>query len=221
MDSRFHQELEQLRVTILKMANLTEKAVENAFRALWERDVQLADAIIARDHEIDQLEMEIDRIILRLLALDQPMARDLRFLVGCMRISSDLERIADQAVSIAHRARYLSTRPALPKDPALRDLTETSLDMLHVTLSCFANLNVDQAMDVCLMDDAVDELNLLTLKNLMDYMIHEAPAIERGVQAIITARCMERVADHCTNIAESVVFIVRGVNIKHHCEPFQ
>lgn len=218
MDSRFHQELDQLRGNVLKMATLTEQAIEKAFKALRERDIELSDEIITRDQDIDLLEMEIDRSILRLLALDQPMARDLRFLIGCMRISADLERIADQAVSIAHRARYLSKRPPLPEDPVMKRLIETSLDMLHVALSCFAKLSVDQAMDVCMMDDEVDELNTQVLKNLMDYMIHEVPAIQRGMQTIITARCMERVADHCTNIAESVVFIVRGVNIKHHCE---
>jgi phosphate transport system protein len=218
MESRFHQELEQLRVTILKMAALTEKAIEKAFRALRERDIALTDEIIAKDQEIDLLEMEIDRSILKLLALAQPMARDLRFLVGSMRISSDLERIADQAVSIAHRSRYLSKRPPLPIDPAMEQLADTSQDMLRVALSCFAELNIDQAMDVCQMDDTADELNLQVLKNLMDHMINEIPAIQRAVQTIITARCMERVADHCTNIAESVVFIVKGINIKHHCE---
>jgi phosphate transport system protein len=218
MESRFHQELHQLRVTILKMAALTENAIEKAFRALQERDIELTDEIIRNDQEIDRLEMEIDQSTLKLLALAQPMARDLRFLVGCMRISSDLERIADQAVSIAHRARYLSKRPPLPADPSMEKLADTSLDMLKVALSCFAELNIDQAMDVCQMDDEVDDLNLQVLKNLMDHMINEVPAIQRAVQTIITARCMERVADHCTNIAESVVFIVKGINIKHHCE---
>jgi phosphate transport system protein len=218
MESRFHQELDQLRTTVLKMAATTEKAIEKAFRALRERNIELSAEIIEQDQEIDLLEMEIDRSILKLLALAQPMARDLRFLVGCMRVSSDLERIADQAVSIAHRARYLSKRPPLQSDPAMEQLAETSLDMLRVAFSCFAQLNIDQAMDVCQMDDEADELNLQVLKNLLDHMVKETPTIQRAVQTIITARCMERVADHCTNIAESVVFIVKGINIKHHCE---
>jgi phosphate transport system protein len=200
------------------MAATTTKAIEKAFQALRERDLELAAEIIQKDQEIDLLEMEIDRSILKLLALAQPMARDLRFLVGCMRISSDLERIADQAVSIAHRSRYLSKRPPLQRDPAMEQLAETSLDMLRVALSCFGELNIDQAMDVCQMDDEADELNLQVLKNLLDHMVNETPTIQRAVQTIITARCMERVADHCTNIAESVVFIVKGINIKHHCE---
>jgi phosphate transport system protein len=186
--------------------------------SLLERDVALAKDVIERDQEINLLEVQVDRFILKLLALDQPMARDLRFIVGSQRISVDLERIGDQAVNIAERAVYLSGRPPLPPIPAMEQLADTAMDMLKVALSAFINQNVAQANDVCQMDDEADELNVEVLKKLMDYMINETPAIERSVQTIITARCLERVADHCTNIAESVIFIVRGVNIKHHCE---
>lgn len=218
MESRFHQELEELKMTVLQMAAFSEKAMEKALRALFERDIALAEEVIGRDQELNLLEVQVDRFILKLLALAQPMARDLRFIVGCMRIAVDLERIGDQAVNIAERAQYLSGRPPLPSFPATRELADTTMDMLRVALLAFVNLNVDQAMDVCQMDDEADELNVQSLKDLMDYMVNDTPAIQRAVQTIITARCLERVADHCTNIAESVFFIARGVNIKHHCE---
>jgi len=218
MESRFHQEMEELKMTILHMAVLTERALENAVRSLLDRDGDLAQAVIDGDREINLREMEVDRRCLRLLALDQPMARDLRFIVGCLRISIELERIADQAVNIAQRAQFLGSRPALPRNPAIEQLADTALDMYRSVMSAFVNENTNQARDVCQTDDLADELNVTVLKNLLDYMVHEVPAVERSVQTIIVARCLERVADQTTNIAESVIFIVEGVNIKHRCQ---
>ena len=218
MISHFHQELEQLKMKILEMAALAERSLEKASRALFERDAELAEEIIQGDQEINLMEVAIDRRILRLLALDQPMARDLRFIVGCLRMSLDLERIGDQAVNIAERAQYLSGREPLSPIPAMEELADTAMIMLKVAMGAFVNLNADQAVEVCQMDDIADELNVQVLQDLMEYMVNDTPAIQRAVQTIITARCLERVADHATNIAESVVFIDKGVNIKHHCE---
>lgn len=218
MESRFHQELEQLRLLILQMAALTERALEKAVKAFLERDTALADEVVNGDQEINLLEVSVDRQSLRLLALDQPMARDLRFIVGCMRIAVDLERVADQAVNIAERAQFLSTRPPLPPNPAMEQLADTALDMLRMVIHSFITENPDIAVEVCQMDDTADELNVQILKNLLEYMVNEVPAVERSVQSIIAARCLERAADQCTNIAESIIFIIKGVNIKHHCQ---
>jgi phosphate transport system protein len=217
MESRFHLELEQLKMSILQMAALTERAMEKSVRALLDRNSELAEEVIQGDQQIDLLEVDVDRHSLRLLALDQPMARDLRFIVGCMRISVDLERVADQAVNVAERAVLLSNRPPLPPNAVLEQLAETAIDMLKMAVSAFVNEDVDRANEVCQMDDLADELNVRILKNLLDYMVNEVPAVERSVHTIIVARCLERVADQATNIGESVVFIVKGVNIKHHC----
>ncbi len=218
METRFQQEMRQLKMTILRMAALSENALKNAVRALFERNIPLADQVVAGDQEINLLEVAVDRHCLRLLALEQPMARDLRFIIGCMRIAVDLERVADQAVNVAQRAQFLSARPQLPPNQALEQLAATALDMLSSVISAFINENVSQAADVCQMDDNADELNVQVLKDLLDYMVHEVPAVERSVQTIIAARCLERAADQATNIAESVIFIVKGVNVKHHCE---
>jgi phosphate transport system protein len=218
MESRFHSELEQLKMIILQMATLSEKAIEKSVRALVERNNDLVAEVVAGDREINLLEVEVDRSCLRLLALDQPMARDLRFIIGSMRIAVDLERIADQAVNIAQRARFLNSRAPLPPNHAIEELADTAIDMVRSVISSFVNQNADLATDVCKMDDVADELNYSILKDMMAYMTTEAPAVERSVQTILVARCLERAADQATNIAESVIFIVKGVNIKHHCQ---
>jgi phosphate transport system protein len=218
MESRFHQEMEQLKMTILQMAALTEAALKKAVQALFERDIPLANEVVEKDEEINLLEVTVDKHCLRLLALEQPMARDLRFIIGCLRIAVDLERVADQAVNVAQRAQFLSTRPPLPPNQAMEQLAETAMDMLSSVITAFINQNVSQAADVCQMDDNADELNVTVLKNLLDYMVNEVPAVERSVQTIIAARCLERAADQATNIAETVIFMVKGVNVKHHCE---
>lgn len=218
MESRFHQEMEELKMTILHMAALTERALEKSTQALLGRDSRMAQEVIDGDHEINFQELEVDRLCLRLLALDQPMARDLRFIVGCMRISVELERIADQAVNIAQRAQFLGSRPPLPRNPAIEQLADTALDMYRSVMTAFVSENTNLARDVCQTDDLADELNVTVLKNLLDYMVHEVPAVERSVQTIIVARCLERVADQTTNIAECVIFIVEGLNIKHRCQ---
>ncbi len=219
MKSHFHQQLEALRMTVLQMAAKTERAMERALKAFNERDEVLAQEVIDGDQEINELELEIDRLSLKLLALEQPMARDLRFIVGSIRMSIDLERIADQAVNIAQRAQYLWQRPPLEPVPALQRLADTAMDMLHVAVASFMNGNVNQARDVCQMDDEADEMNSRVLRTMLEYMVEESRTVERAVQTIIVARCLERVADQTTNIAENVIFIVDGVNIKHHCEP--
>ncbi len=218
MESRFHQELEKLRMIILQMAALTERALEKSIKAFLERNTELADEVIDGDREINMLEVDVDRQSLRLLALDQPMARDLRTIVGCMRIAVDLERIGDQAVNIAERALFLSSRPALPPNPAIEQLAQVAMDMYRMVIQAYATENSEQATEVCEMDDAADDLNVHVLKDFLEYMVHEVPAVERSVQTIIAARCLERVADQTTNIAESVIFISKGVNIKHHCQ---
>lgn len=216
--TRFHQELDQLKMKVLHMAAVTEKAVEKAIQALFERDSDLAQNVIEGDNEINALEVGIDHFCLRLLALEQPMASDLRFIVGCMSISVDLERVADQAVNIAERALYLNQRPALPHYPAIEKLATTCREMLAMSIAAFVDKDSEKARKVCRMDDIADELNARILRHLVDYMVKEVRTVERAIYTIITSRCLERVADHATNIAESVVFFVEGVNVKHQCQ---
>lgn len=216
---RFSQDLEDLKIEVLRMGAWTESALRRALQALLERDSDLAAEVIEGDQEIDLLEVEIDQRCLRLLALDQPMARDLRFIIGCMRVCTNLERIADQAVNIAERALYLNQRPALPHQPLMEQLATISVDMLRRATSAFSDGETSQASEVCQMDDRADELNLNILRHLIDYMIGEVQAVDQAVNTIIISRCLERCADLATNVAEAVVFIVEGVDIKHYCQP--
>lgn len=218
MQSHFHQELEELKLLVLHMAALSERAIQKSVQALFERNSDLAEEVMEGDKEINLLEIEVDRQCLRLLALEQPLAKDLRVIIGCLRTAVDLERIGDEAVNIAQRAQFLTTRPPLPPNPAMEQLADTALDMFKSVIAAFVNENEQQALDVCRMDDTADELNVRVLKNLLAYMVNEVPAIERSVQTIIAARCLERAADQATNIAESVIFMLKGVNIKHHCQ---
>ena len=216
---RFSQEMDDLKLEVLRMAALTENALTKALRAFFERDSDLAEEVVASDEEIDLLEVDIDKRCLRLLALEQPMARDLRFIIGCMRVCINLERIADQAVNIAERALYLNQRPALPHQPLMERLAATSVDMFKKAVSAFNTGNTQQASEVCRMDDSADELNLKILRHFVDYMVAEVRGVERAVYSIIVSRCLERCGDHATNVAEAVVFIVEGVEIKHYCQP--
>jgi phosphate transport system protein len=135
--------------------------------------------------------------------------------VGALRIAIELERIGDQAVNIAQRALILNSRAPLPRNSTMEELAHTALDMLRTVISSFVNQDPDIATEVCKTDDVADNLNYRILKEALAYMTCEAPAVESSVQTIIAARCFERAADQTTNIAESVIFITRGVNIKH------
>jgi len=215
--THLEQQLDQLRMKVLEMSAYAEKALEHAQLALLERDTDLAQQVIDKDQQINELECEIDSLCLRMLALDQPVARDLRFIVGCMRITVNLERIGDEAVNIAERALLLSHRPALPFGSILEELAGVSLEMLRLSTKSFKDDDPELAQVVCDRDNRVNELDLTILKRLIDYMLGESPAIERSVHTILASRSLERVGDLATNVAEGVIFIVKGVNIKHHC----
>jgi len=211
----FHRELNELKINLLKMATLAEKSVEESISALIKRDSALAEKVIAGDAAINSLELQIDEQCLKLLALQQPMARDLRFITAAMKINMDLERIADQAVNIAERAVELSRRPAISCCLDLPAMAEITYGMILKSIDAFVNQDVPLAIEVCKKDDEVDELNEVILRQVLDFMTTHTPAIRRAIHYIIIARCLERVADHSTNIAENVVYMVEGRTIKH------
>ena len=202
----------------LYMASLTERAVLNAIASFMERDIELAEQVVKGDSVIDDLENELDAASLKLLALRQPMAKDLRFVVGTMRASLHFERMADQAVNVAERTLYLAHRPPLPPLAPMERLAEATSRMVQNAVRALSDNDVELAMKVRKMDNEADQANVQVLRWLIDYMITESPAADRAVQTIITARCLERIADLSTNVAECVVFIARGVNVKHGYE---
>jgi len=199
------------------MAALCEKAVEKSQRAYFERNMALAKEVMTGDNLINQLELEVDQNALTLLALDQPMARDLRTIVGTLNIGLDMERIGDEAYNVARRSLFLSTRPPLPYFPAMENLGKIAAEMFSGSICAFMNEDADLALKVCKMDDNADTQSIKVVKAVIDYMVNEAPAIERCVHTIFISRSLERIADLSTNIAESVILIAKGVNIKAYC----
>ena len=217
MESHFHEKLDELRIKVLEMAAYAEKALDKAIKAMIERDSSLAQEVIDEDETINKLECAIDDDSLNILALHQPVARDIRTVVGCMRMIVNLERIGDEAVNIAERALMLNNRPPLPFKPQLEDMAEVTMEMVRSAIKAFKDDDAEMAQMVCDMDVKVNELDLGMIKRLIDFMLKESPAIERSVHTILASRSLERVADLSTNVGESVIFIIKGVDIKHRC----
>ncbi len=220
--SHFHVRLEELNVKVLKMALQTEHALKNACRALIDNNVDMARDVIDNDREINILECDIDEDSLRLLALEQPVAQDLRQIVGIMRIIIDLERIGDEAVNIAERALVLAGLPVEPMSGNLYKLAERVNAMFERAVTSYKDQKSESARNVCRMDEATNELHVRAIKDAMDTVRNpgDGAGVERVIHDVMIARSLERIGDQTTNIAEAVIFIVDGVSIKHHCQPF-
>lgn len=219
MTQRIHftQKLDELRMLVLRMAALSERAAHDSVRAYLEGDSDLGESVIMNDVDINALEEKIDAYTLELLALDQPMACDLRSIIGAMRMSVNLERVGDEAVNLAHRAVFLSTRASLPPNPRMEQLAAHVLDMLSKALRAFADLDTDLAGQICAMDHTADELSLKVLKEVISSMVEETRLVERSVHVIMASRHLERIGDLSTNVAEAVIFIKEGQDTKHRC----
>lgn len=216
--AHFSKKIEDLKVKVLRMAALSETAIHKAIKAYLENDADLAEDVITNDTAINELEDDIDNFSLELLALDQPMAVDLRTIIGAQRITVNLERLGDEAVNLSHRAMFLSTRPPLPHNPKMESLASTAKLMLSESLKAYVDGDINLAGHVCRMDDKADGLNIAILRQLVNEMVTESRIVERGVHAIIGARHLERMADLATNVAETVFFIVEGTSMKHNCK---
>lgn len=216
MERHFDGELKALRESLIYMSSLAEEAIAKATKALVDRNIELAEEVIRQDNAIDELEIEIDKQCLRLLALRQPIAIDLRFISSAMKINGQLERIGDEAVNIAERALGLLKEPRLKPLIDIPRLAVMAQEMVKDSINSFINKNADLARSVCKRDDEVDALNTQIFRELLTYMMEDQATISRAIQLIFTARHLERIADHATNIAEDVVYIVLGSDIRHH-----
>jgi phosphate transport system protein len=214
----FHDELSELKVKLLTMSGEAEDALGASVQALLERDRDKAAAVITGDTEIDALEIEIEELVIKLLATQQPMARDLRLLTAAMKISNDLERVGDHAVNIAQSAERLSaTRPIAP-EPELVEMARQARTMLADALEAFVRGDAQAARAICRRDDSVDALHHSVFRILLTHMMEDPHIIGAGMDLFLVSRNLERVADLATNIAEDVVFLVEGKTIKHHAE---
>jgi len=218
METHLQQELNRLKAELLKMAGLAEQAIRNAVEALVKRNTSLAEKAIAEDEKLNEMEILIDDRCLKLLALHQPLAADLRFITSAMTINIDLERIGDQAVNIAERAISLNQEPQLKPYIDIPRMAQITQSMVKDVLDAFVNGDAELARSVCERDDQVDALNDQVFRELLTYMMAESKTITRAVHLIIVSRCLERIADHATNIAEGVIFMVKALVIKHHAD---
>lgn len=217
-ETQFQKELQALKENLLKMATLVEGTIHDAVRSLVKRDSDLANQIFEREKQINEMELVIDEMCLKLLALRQPMAVDLRFITSAMKIITDLERMGDQAVNIAERALSLNQEQQLKPYIDLPRMAEIAQSMVKDVLDAFVNRDVQLARSVCERDDLVDGLNDQVVRELLTYMLSDPKTITRAVHLMIVARCLERIADHATNIAEDVIFMVAALVIKHHAD---
>ena len=215
MELHFDQELTQLKDSLLRMSALAEQGVATALKALVARDAALAHKVDADDNQLDHLQMDIDERSIQLIALRQPKARDLRFIIVTMKIAAELERVGDQAVNIAHRAEELSAEPLLKPLVDIPRMAELARGMVHDALDAFVYAKPDTARAVIARDEEVDNLNRQLQRELTSFMIELPPTITRALALMNVARYLERVADHATNIAEEVVYLYEARDIRH------
>jgi phosphate transport system protein len=214
----FEVELQALKRRLLGMGALVEERVHQAMQALMERRVDAAEAIVAGDVEVNELQIEIDDRCLKLLALQNPMASDLRLITAAMKINADLERIGDQAVNIAENAVKIAAAPPLRPMIDLPRMAEMAETMTRDSLDAFVRRDANLARDVLARDDAVDLLKDQIFRVLLTHMMADPGTIERALGLLLVSRNLERIADHATNIAEDVIFVVEAKDVRHHHE---
>ena len=217
-ETQFQKELEKLKENLLKMAALVEEAINDSVQSLVKRDSDLVQKTMDLENRINAMDIEIEEMCLTLLALRQPMAIDLRFITSAMKINTDLERMGDQAVNIAERAVSLNQEPPLKPYIDIPRMAEIVQAMVKDVLDSFVQRDPKLARSVCARDDLVDGLNNQVFRELLTFMISEPTTIQRAVHLMIISRCLERIADHATNIAEDVIFMVDALVIKHRAD---
>jgi len=215
MRTRFHLGLDDLKEKLLRMGGLAESAVERAVLAYVRRDSQLAKSVLSAEPAINTTEREIDELALDLLAMQQPMAVDLRFITAVMKINADLERVGDQAVNIAERAIDSAGLPNVDLPVDIPRMAATATGMVRDALQSFIEAKADTAEALLKQDDIVDDMNREVAKAMLDLTENDPKSTRQAMNALLIARNLERVADHATNIAEDVIFWVRGADVRH------
>ena len=215
MSSQFDAELGEIRMRLLEMGGKVELMIANSVKSLVERDSALAERTIALDAEINRMEVEIDQKCLHLLALRQPAARDLRFVTLALKIVTDLERIGDQCTSISKQALQLNREPQLKPYIDLPRMADAASNAVKDALDAFVRADVATAVRICSDDKLVDELNDQLQRELLTFMMEDSSTIERAMRITSISKFLERIADHATNIAEMVIFMVEGRDVRH------
>lgn len=212
---QYEEDLRALRTSLLKMGGLVERQIADAIQSLVDRNSAQAREIIARDAEVNRMDLDVDDHCVRLLALHQPAASDLRFITTGLKITTDLERIGDNAVNICERALELNDEPLLKPYIDIARMSEIAQSMVKDSLDAFMRDDTILAKEVIERDDEVDQLNYQLYRELLSFMAEDPRTIARGTRILFVSKYLERIADHATNIAEQVVFMVEGRSIKH------
>jgi len=220
MTTHLQREIENLKKKILGMSAEVEESLRNAVDSLVKRDVRLAQAVIDGDDHIDHMEVEIEEDCLKILALHQPVAIDLRYVVAVLKINNDLERIGDEAVNIAERAAYLATHPPIDLALDFKGMAAKTQRMVSRSIDALVNLDSAIAREVRASDDDVDEMNRQMYRLVQDYIAVNSDRVTECVHLLSTSRHLERIADQATNIAEDVIYMVEGEIVRHQPEDF-
>lgn len=214
-DKKYEEDLKTLREEILYMGGLVEDQIQKAVKSLVDRDSELAKIIIERDHEVNRLDVEIDELCIRLLALHQPAGKDLRFITTGLKITTDLERIGDMSVNTCERALELNQEPQLKPYIDIPRMARIAQRMIRESLDAFVREDTSLALKVCKDDEEIDQLNSQIFREVITFMIEDPHTINRAMKISSISKYLERMADHATNIAEMVIFMVKGKSIRH------
>ena len=214
----FVEELDHLKTKLLEMSSLVEAAIQRSISAVTQKDRTAADEVFRNEARINAIEVEIDEFAINLLALHQPMAADLRLIVAALKINTDLERMGDLSVNIAQRALSLMEEPVIKPMIDIPHIAGLVQSMVRKSLDAFVTRDADLARSVLASDDAVDSLRTATYHELGSYMERDPENIKAALDLLAITRNLERLADHSTNIAEDVLFLVKGIDVRHHAE---
>jgi len=217
---RLHSEIDKLKKQILRLGAMVEEHLHMAVKSIKDRDDQLARQVIAGDLKIDQMEVDLEEECLKLLALHQPVATDLRFIIAVLKINNDLERIGDLEVNIAERAAFLAVQPSIEFPFDFTAMTEKVKVMLKMCLDALVNSDASIASDVCLLDDEVDECNREAYQQVSQMIKKNPEQIDCYIHLLSVSRHLERIADQATNIAEDVIYMIDGTIIRHKTEDY-
>jgi phosphate transport system protein len=214
----FVEELEQLTSKLLEMSSLVESAIQRSISAVIHKDRSAADEVFRNEARINEIEIEIDEFAINLLALNQPMAADLRLIVAALKINTDLERMGDLSVNIAERAISLLGETVIKPMVDIPHIAGLVQSMVRKALDAFVNRDADLARSVLASDDAVDSMRTACYHELISFMEKDPQNIRPSMDLLAVTRNLERIADHSTNVAEDVLFLVKGVDVRHHAE---
>ena len=215
MERHFDEELAGLKYTLIRMAGLTEDMIGDAMRMLVERDASVCDALNRHEGEVNQMQRDVDEICLKLIALHQPTASDLRFILGAIKTNSELERLADLAINILHKAQRLATQLPLTTLTVLPEMAALATGMVKDSIHAYVNRSVDEARAVIMRDAHVNELKAQATHTILAMMSADTSTLSRAVDVLLVTRNIERIGDHAKNIAENAIFVAEGRDVRH------